>query len=52
MDVPETKKQTSIERKGGYPAGERPVSQLTPPPKGPGAGSKPSDNGKQPEKPR
>jgi hypothetical protein len=42
------KKQSQIEKKGGYPAGERPVSQLPPPPKGPGPGSKPStsDNGK------
>lgn len=39
------KKATPIEKKGGYPAGNKPVSQLPPPPKGPGVGSKPSSNG-------
>ncbi len=41
-------KKSTIEKKGGYTAGEKPVAQLTPPPKGPGPGSKPStsNNGK------
>ena len=35
-----------IEKKGGYPAGDKLVSELAPPPKGPGAGAKPSDGSK------
>ena len=40
------KKTAQIEKKGGYPAGDKPLSQLPPVPKGPGVGSKPSGNGK------
>ena len=36
-----------IEKKGGYPAGDKLVSDLAPPPKGPGAGAKPSDGSNQ-----
>ena len=36
------KRTAPIEKRGGYPAGEKPVSQLAPPPKGPGVGSKPA----------
>lgn len=35
-------KPTRIEKKGGYEPGPKTVSQLAPPPKNPGAGSKPS----------
>jgi hypothetical protein len=33
-----------IEERGGYPAGEKLVSQLPPPPKGPAPGMKPNGN--------
>lgn len=35
------------ERGGGYSAGEKPVSQLKPPPAGPGAGAKPSTSNRE-----
>jgi len=35
------KKSSSFEKRGGYSSGPKPVSQLKPPPKRPGAGSKP-----------
>lgn len=34
----------AIEKRGGYEPGPKTVSQLAPPPKNPGAGSKPSSN--------
>lgn len=34
-------------RGGGYSAGEKPVSQLKPPPAGPGAGAKPSTSNRE-----
>ncbi len=37
-----TSKNDSIQKKGGYPAGNKPVATLPSPPKGPGAGSKPA----------
>ncbi len=41
----------SWSKRGGYPAGDKPVSELAPPPSGPAAGAKPksensSDNGR------
>jgi len=41
------KERTSIEKKGGYESGARPVTQLPPPPKGPGAGAKPASTPKK-----
>jgi len=35
----------TIEKRGGYTSGPKPVSQLKPPPKGPGIGTRPSGNG-------
>lgn len=41
-----TKKVQAVEEKrGGYTSGAKPVSQLKPPPKGPGIGARPSGNG-------
>jgi hypothetical protein len=46
-----TRKEQSVEEKrGGYTSGAKPVSQLKPPPKGPGIGARP--NGNTQEKPR
>jgi hypothetical protein len=36
------KKRKPDEQRGGYPSGSKPVTQLKPPPKGPGVGSRPS----------
>lgn len=33
------------EKRGGYTSGAKPVSQLKPPPRGPGIGARPSSNG-------
>lgn len=33
----------AIATRGGYPAGDKLVSELSPPPKGPGPGAKPKD---------
>jgi hypothetical protein len=38
---------TSIEKRGGYPSSSKPVKELAPPPKGPGAGAKPSVTAKK-----
>lgn len=35
------------EEKGGYPSGDKLVSDLPPPPKGPGAGAKPASGSGQ-----
>jgi hypothetical protein len=40
-----TKKVRPVEEKrGGYTSGAKPVSQLKPPPKGPGIGARPNGN--------
>lgn len=44
------KNKTTMEKRGGYTGGPKPVSQLKPPPKVPGAGTKPPTNGKSPSK--
>ncbi len=38
---------TSIEKRGGYESSSKPVKQLAPPPKGPGAGAKPAATSKR-----
>jgi hypothetical protein len=37
---------TSIEKRGGYESSSKSVKDLAPPPKGPGAGAKPSTSSK------
>ena len=39
------KSQPIEEKRGGYTSGAKPVTQLKPPPKGPGIGARPSGNG-------
>ncbi len=36
-------KKSSVDKRGGYEPGPKKVSDLTPPPKTPGAGAKPSN---------
>ena len=39
------KRASGVSERGGYPAGPKTADQLTPPPKGPAPGAKPSGNG-------
>lgn len=41
MRKPRAKRRAIQRRGGGYSAGKRPISELKPPPRGPGAGSRP-----------
>jgi hypothetical protein len=45
MTVVTRKESPAQEKRGGYTSGAKPVSQLKPPPKGPGIGVRPSGNG-------
>lgn len=40
-------REKRIEKKGGYGAGAKAVSELKPPPKTPGVGSKSADDGRK-----
>ena len=37
--------QAVVDKRGGYTSGAKPVSQLKPPPRGPGIGARPIGNG-------
>lgn len=45
VEVATKKGQPVEEKRGGYTSGAKPVSQLKPPPRGPGIGARPSGNG-------
>jgi hypothetical protein len=45
--MPDRRNADRIEKRGGYESGPKKVSELKPPPKGPGSGAKPSINSDQ-----
>lgn len=47
MTEKNTQREKRIEKKGGYGAGAKAVSELKPPPKTPGVGSKSADDGRK-----
>lgn len=51
---PSTRPRQGVSERGGYPAGPKTSDQLTPPPKGPAPGGKPSSAGEpaSPDAPR
>jgi hypothetical protein len=48
---PSIKPRRGVSERGGYPAGPRTSDQLTPPPKGPAPGAKPSPGEQPPSAP-